>query len=305
MTSAPREREFLDAAAARGLRPAGDGFADRTLREVSSFFSRALFREETARRPGIFQRVDPRARLLGVLLFLASVSFARSLESLMLHAALVVLAVGLSRIRPSEFLVAGFLPALAFSVLMAAPAALNLFRDGSVVLPLWRIGEGRHLGPVALPAVIGVTREGALSAVTFLLRVLSSVSAALWLTLSTRWVDILRALRSLRLPPVFLQVIGMTVRYVHVLLRQSEEVHLGKKSRTVCRRDIGAEQAWAGSRLAHAWERSAHLMDEVHAAMAARGFTGGAKFPPGSCFGRPDWAFLAIVVVFCAGAHLV
>lgn len=305
MTLAPREREFLDAAAARGLRPAGDGFVDKTLREVSSFFSRTLFREETARRSGLVQALDPRARLLGALLFLGSVSFARSIGALLLHAALVALAVALARIRPSEFLVAGFLPALVFSGLMAAPATLNIFRDGSVVLPLLRIGEERHLGPIALPAVIGVTREGAFSALTFLLRVLSSTAAALWLTLSTRWVDILRALRSLRLPSLFLQVVGMTVRYVHILLRQSEEVHLGKKSRTVCRRDTAAERAWAGSRLANAWERSVHLMDEVHAAMAARGFIGAAKFPPGAGFRDADRAFLAIVVVSCAGAHLL
>jgi cobalt/nickel transport system permease protein len=152
--------------------------------------------------------------------------------------------------------------------------------------------------------VIGITREGLLTAATFLLRVLASVAAVLWLTLSTRWADLLRSLRFLRLPAIFLQVVGMTVRYTHALLRHSEEVHLGKKSRTVCRTRTASEQAWVGSRIARSWERSIQLMEEVSMAMAARGFTGDAKFPAGPWFGAPEWGLLVVVVVFCAGAHI-
>jgi len=305
MEDIDRERQFLDLADARGLRPPGNRHIERTLREISSFFSSAFFREEIARRPGLLQRVDPRARLLAVLGFLISLSFARRFPTLEAHAVWPLAAVALSRIRPREFLGAGFLFAVLFGALMAFPAALNLFYDGTVILPLLHLGHSRHIGPYRIPGQIGVTREGALTAATFLLRVLPSVAAVLWLTLSTRWTDLLRALRFLRLPPLFLQVGGMTVRYVHALLRQSEEMHLGKKSRSVCRLPVRAEQAWAGSRLAASWERSLHLMEEVGAAMKARGFTGEAKFPTEARFGGRDWGFIVVVMVFCFGAHLL
>jgi cobalt/nickel transport system permease protein len=303
MGESSRERRFLEEAASRGLLPAGRSHVEKTLRNLSSFFSRSLFREETARRPGILQGVDPRARLLATLLFLVSVSLARSIPALLAHALLPPAALALSRIRPAEFLGAGFLVAVVFSALMAAPATLNVFFDGTVVLPLFDRGREWRYGPYSLPAVIGVTREGLLTASTFLLRVLSSVAAVLWLTLSTRWTDLLRALRFLRLPSIFLQVTGMTVRYTHALLRQSEEVHLGKKSRTVCRARTSEERAWVGSRIARSWERSVHLMEEVSMAMAARGFTGEARFPAGRWFGAPEWLLIAAVVVFCGGAH--
>ena len=298
-----RERRFLEAAASRGLRPPGGTHVEKTLRELSSFFSRSLFREETARRPGLLQQVDPRARLLATLLFLASVSLARSIPGLIAHAFLPLAALALSRIRPAEFLGAGFLVAVVFSALMAAPATLNVFFDGTVILPLFDRGREWSYGPYSLPAVIGITREGLLTAATFLLRALSSVAAVLWLTLSTRWSDLLRALRFLRLPSIFLQVTGMTVRYTHALLRHSEEVHLGKKSRTVCRARTAAEQAWVGSRISRSWERSVHLMEEVSMAMAARGFTGEARYPAGPWFGAPEWLLIVAVVVFCGGAH--
>lgn len=302
---AAREQSFYEAARARGLRPVGKNHLDKTLREISAFFSRSLFREETARRNGLLQNVDPRARLLALLVYLASVSLARSIPALLFHAALPPLALAMSRIRLREFLGAGFLFALLFSALMAAPSTLNLFSGGTVVYPLLAPGAERSIGPYPVPEVIGVTRQGLLTAATFLLRVLSSTAAVLWLTLSTRWVDLVRALRFLRLPPVFLQAAGMTVRYIHAFLRQSEEIHMGKKSRSVCRGRIRADQAWAGSRIARSWEKSLHLMEEVAAAMNARGFTGKAKFPPSHWFGAPEWSFLAVVALSCIGGHLV
>lgn len=301
---APAERRFLETAAARGLRSPGRSHLDGALARIASFFDRALFREEAARRPGPLRNVDPRIRLAAVLLFLASVSLARSPGTLLAHAPLPAAALALSRVRLREFLGAGFLVALLFAVLMAAPAALNIFHDGTVILPLFRRTREWRFGPCVLPETIGITREGLLSAATFLLRVLPSAAAALWLTLSTRWTDLLRALRFLRLPPLVVQIAGMTVRYVHVLLRQAEETHLGKKSRTVCRGRIAAEQAWAGSRIAASWERSLRLAEEVGSAMTARGFTGEARIPPGARLRPRDRVFLGMVVIFCTGAHL-
>src|SRR3972149_4810368 len=72
MGESSREQRFLEMAESRGLRPAGRTYVEKTLRELSSFFTRSLFREETARRPGLLQRVDPRARLLAALFFLVS-----------------------------------------------------------------------------------------------------------------------------------------------------------------------------------------------------------------------------------------
>lgn len=305
MNGTARERQFFTLARTRGLRPVGSSYADKTLRQLAGFFSRSLLREETASRPGLLQGIDPRARLLATLVFLISISLARSIPVLLAHAALPLVATGMSRIRAKELLGAGFLLAVIFSVLIVAPATLNVITDGQVILPLLSREQEWRYGPYLLPRVIGVSREGLLTAATFLLRVLSSVAAVLWLTLSTRWVDVLRALRSLRLPPMFLQVAGMTVRYLHAFHRQSEEMHLGKKSRSVCRAPMASERAWVGSRIANAWERGLHLMEEVSDAMTARGFRGEARFPAGSRFRASDWGFLGAVVVLCAAAHVL
>lgn len=300
-----RERQFFETVQARRLRPARTAFLNRTLRRLAAVFAEAHLREQIARRPGAAQRMDPRARLLATLLFLVSTSLATSLPALAAHALLAAAAVVASRIRPREILGAGLLIALFFSTLMALPATLNLTSGGQVFLPILRFDAARQVGPYAIPASIGVSVEGLLTATTFLLRTLASVTAVLCLTLSTRWTALLASLRWFRLPAVFLHTAGMTVRYLHLLLRQSEEVHLGKKSRTICRRPLASDQMWVGSRIAAAWEKSLHLMTEVTDAMTARGFTGEFRVPAGRPLAITDWACVALVAALCGAAHFV
>lgn len=298
-----REAQFSAMVQARGLRSPRHGFLNRALRRLADFFAISLLREEIARRPGLVQQLHPRARLVAVLLVLLSVSLASSLSALSAHALLVAGFVCMARIRAREMLGAGLLVAVVFSVMMTLPATLNLASGGTVLVPILRLDGPWQLGPYVVPSVIGISGEGLRTAGTFLLRTLTSTAAVLCLALSTRWTDLLASLRSLRFPPLFVQTIGMTVRYLHLLLRQSEEVHLGKKSRTICRRPLASDQMWVGSRLAAAWEKSLHLMTDVTDAMTARGFTGDFRFAPGRALAAADWAFLVLAAVVCAAAH--
>jgi energy-coupling factor transporter transmembrane protein EcfT len=297
------QAEFLALARARGLRVPRDRFLDRGLRRLAAFAAAGQRRERTAARPHRLARVQPRARVLAVLGFLVSLSLAASLPALLAHALVPAALIPLVRIRAREVLAAGLLLAALSAALMAAPASLNLLQDGEVVLPLLARPEPWRLGPFAMPAVIGVSREGLLGLATLVVRVAASAAMVLWLSLSTRWTELLAALRSLTVPALVVQVGGMAVRYLHVLLGQAEELHLAKRSRTVCRRPLRAEQAWAGSRLGGLWLRGEHLMQEVGDAMTARGFTGDLRLPGGGRLSAADRLFLAAVAAACLGAH--
>jgi cobalt/nickel transport system permease protein len=303
MEGTASEAHFREMVCARGLRAPRHGFLNKTLHRLAVFFAASLLREEIARRPGLMQQLHPRARLVAILLVLISVSLASSLPALSAHALLAAGAVCLARIRARELLGAGLLVAAVFSLVLALPATLNLASGGRVLVPILRLGEPWQLGPYTVPSVVGISGEGLRTAGTFLLRTLTSTAAVLCLALCTRWTDLLASLRSLRLPALFVQTIGMTVRYLHLLLRQSEEIHLGKQSRTICRRPLASDQMWVGSRLAAAWEKSLHLMTDVSDAMTARGFTGDFRFAPGRAMDAADWAFLVMTAALCAGAQ--
>ncbi len=298
------EARFLALVRARRLRPPQDRFLARGVRRLVGFFADGALREVSAARPHRLQTLDPRARLLAVVVYLVSVSLATTLPVLLAHALVTAAVLAVSRIRLREVLRGGLLVAVGFSILMAAPATLNLVRDGQILVPLVIRSGAWHLGPLTVPAVIGVTREGLLTAATFCLRVLASVGMVLWLTLGTRWSDVLAGLSALGLPALVVQIAGMTVRYLHLLLRQSHEVHLGKRSRTVCRRPLVAEHAWVGSRIGMMWLQGLHLMQEVGDAMTARGFTGELPRPGRAGLAAADWLFLSLIVLACLGTRL-
>ena len=82
------------------------------------------------------------------------------------------------------------------------------------------------IGPYHIPDTIAVTRQGVLTAITFIGRVSASVSLAVLLTLTTLWSDLLQALRVLRVPRIFILILGMTYRYIILLVHTVYDIHV-------------------------------------------------------------------------------
>ena len=88
-----------------------------------------------------------------------------------------------------------------------------------------------------------VHSDGLRAAAIFVLRVGASVSLAILLILTTRWADILKSLRVLRVPTVFVIVLSMTYRYIFLLLHTANGMFLARKSRMVAHTS-GKEERW-------------------------------------------------------------
>ena len=76
------------------------------------------------------------------------------------------------------------------------------------------------------------------------------------------------------MPRVFGMVLTMAHRYLAVLLRAAEEIHLAKISRTISAGSMRNEQRWAAAGIGILFRRSHKLACEVHNAMASRGYDG-------------------------------
>ena len=107
-----------------------------------------------------------------------------------------------------------------------------------------------------------------------------SIQAAILLTSTTRFADLLLALGRLKLPPVFIAIIGLMWRYLFVLVEEVKRMERARSSRSasVHSRRSGGSLTWraqvtgkmAGSLLLRALERS----ERIYAAMLARGYDG-------------------------------
>ena len=106
---------------------------------------------------------------------------------------------------------------------------------------------------------------------------------------------LLNALRRLGMPRAFGMVLTMAHRYVALILRLAEEIHLAKISRTMCAGSVRSEQRWAAAGIGILFRRTHKLAGEVQNAMISRGYDGDlqVRFRPAistrdmACLGGP------------------
>jgi cobalt ECF transporter T component CbiQ len=178
------------------------------------------------------------------------------------------MAVGLA--AASRIGVGGFLKRVWLTVpvvvgVIALPATLNVVTRGTPVLVLTQ------------SPFVAVTREGLWVAGTLAARVGVALSFAVLLTLTTPWHELLRALRSLLVPRVFVLVLSTTYRYLELVLRSAREMLIARRSRTVGPGTSREARRYVGGAFGALFGRSMRLADEVQAAMVSRGFSGDVR----------------------------
>ena len=238
-------------------------YLERTLGELATGAATALHGERSAHRPGCLQRLDPRAKVVGLFALIVVTSFVHALAPLVgLYLLTIALAVA------SHLSVGALVRRVWLSVPVAVgaitlPAALNVVTPGREALVLW--GGHPH---------IAVTWPGLALAGLLTLRVGVAISLATLLTLTTPWNDLLRALRALFVPRLFISVLAMTYRYLTVLLQTAGEMFTARRSRTLGRATNAEGRSFVGRSIGTLFGKTLTLSEEVHAAMIARGFQG-------------------------------
>jgi cobalt/nickel transport system permease protein len=233
-----------------------NGFIERTLVDINHTLEQSLFAEQTARQLGLLQHLDPRLKIVATLLVLLAVSLSHSLIVIAaLYLLILVLALA-SRV-PLVFFIARvwvFIP----------------FFTGLVALPALFITPGPVLAH--LPFGLVITRTGCLTAGFLLLRVGTSVSMAVLLVLATPWNSVLKALGVLRVPAVVILILGMTYRYIHLLLNITNDMFLSRKSRLLRRMPTAEERRLLAATAGTLLGKSLQYSSEVYLAMQSRGF---------------------------------
>ena len=249
-------------------------FLDRSLRAVTGLMGQFLFAEIHSQRDGVLQKLDPRVKLLTLLAWVVLVSLLHSLPWILgLYGVSLGLAL-LSRIPLSFFLRRVWLVLPLFAGVIALPAMLNLFTPGEAAVVLFQVGKEYRWGPYRIPSAITLTWPGIQVALLLMTRVGTAMSFILLLTLTTPWANLLKALRSLRVPAIYVQTLGMTLRYLLLLGQIVQDMHLARKSRTLRSQKTRAEQRWVAGQMGMLFQRSLHLSTKVHRAMVARGYQG-------------------------------
>lgn len=268
-------------------------FVARSLSGMTGVLERALYSEEQARQPGLLQAADPRVKIAVILLLILTAALAHHLTTVGVVYGLALLLAFFSNLSLSGFVKRGWLGITLFSAAVFLPALFLLPGHPLVVL---------LEGP---PIRLAITDASLSSALLFVGRVGTSVSLALLLVSTTRWADLLRGMRRLHVPEVFLVVLGMTYRYIFLLLRAADSLLLARASRAVGATSGGEQRRWAGSAVGVLVKRSVKLSADVHLAMQARGFDGTVRTLDEYRTRDEDWLMLFLAALVAAGLILL
>jgi cobalt/nickel transport system permease protein len=253
------------------------GWLEQTLGGITTSIEHAIFTEQHARTDGWLQRRDPRAKLG---MFLALVLAASLTASVAVLAALYVAALAAARASRVPF--AFFVK----RVWLGIP-----FFAGIVVIPAIFMVPGPRLFDLAIgPLHLAPSAPGSAGAVLFVARVGVCVSLAVLLVMTTPWADILKSLRSLRVPQVFVLILSMTYRYIFLFLHTTNGILLARKSRVVARTTGGEQRRWISGTMGNLMSRAFKMSNDVYAAMLARGFSGEMRALTFYRMRSADWA---------------
>ena len=247
------------------------GFVERSVQSLAGTLDHARFCEDTAVAPGFLQRLDPRVKLCGLLaLILAAVSVRRLEVTL----AIWLLGMALARCSFISLRTLGtrtWAGVLAFTGIIALPAIF--LTPGEAVLPHWP-----------------VTWQGLLTALRLVARAETAATLAGLLVLTTPWTHVLKALRTLHVPAVLVIILGMTYRYILLLLRLAEDFFEARRSRMIRPLSRPDQRRMAGAAAGVLLNRSLQLSEDVYLAMQSRGFRGEAYTIHDFRMQRLDWA---------------
>jgi cobalt/nickel transport system permease protein len=199
------------------------------------------------------------------------------------------------------FILGRSLVALPFAVVAVT---LTFTRPGA---PLFQIPLGF--------STLTITDAGLLAFITVLVKSWLSVQAALLLTTTTHFTDLLYGLQGLRLPTLLVGILSFAYRYLFVLVDEAQRLLRARECRSaeLPGRRSGRSTFWqaavvgrmVGTLFLRAYERS----ERIYVAMLSRGYDGTLRARSARALSSTERGVLALGMATCAavvlGAYIV
>ncbi|MHB1461915.1 MAG: cobalt ECF transporter T component CbiQ [Armatimonadota bacterium] len=248
--------------------------------------------------------IEPRAKLVGIFGLIIVSTFIHSPGTLAVMMAMVLITT-LSIRLPAASLGRVWAGVPLFSLALILPAVTNLVTPGNDVLILVQFKHALHIGAWVSPNPVSITDAGLIVAGRFLLRTLICVTLCYLLIATTESSVLLNGLRRLGMPKAFGMVLTMSQRYLTVIIKAAEEIHLAKLSRTISTGTMKGEQRWVAAGMGMLFRRTHKLAQEVQNSMISRGYDGDLQVRRQSDIRTRDIAWMLAILLIGIGLLFV
>lgn len=223
-------------------------------------------------------------------MFIVLIILTKNIRILFYLYALCLLLAYISKIKLGFFLKRTWIFIPLFSLFIAIPALFSIFTPGKTLAILNIFG-----------VKLIITRQGFFGASLFVVRVITSVSFAVLLSITTKHFELLKVLRIFKVPQIFVMTVGMCYRYIFLFVEIVEHTYLAIKSRVGTKVHYKRGQHLVAWNIAFLWQRSYQLNEDVYKAMLSRGYRGESVALDDFKIKVEDWLWLCLVIIISAG----
>jgi cobalt ECF transporter T component CbiQ len=259
------------------------GYIERTIASLIAASERAAIAEQVAFSAGALQGVDPRVKVAGLFALIVVVAASRRLRVIAALFVVAAILAAASNVRMRRLAAWVWSPVLIFT--------------GAIALPAIFLTPGRAIG-----GGHAITEQGLRAAAFLIGRAETASTLSALLVLTTPWPWVLQALRIFRCPMIIVAILGMTYRYIFVILQTALEMFEARKSRTVGVLPPSERRRLASSAAGVLLSKSVQMSGEVHLAMRSRGFRGEIHLMQDFRARARDWFWLAGFGLMAAAA---
>ncbi|MFN7472123.1 MAG: cobalt ECF transporter T component CbiQ [Roseiflexaceae bacterium] len=256
-------------------------FIQRTIDALAETLERSLYAEQLAEGGGLLQRLDPRVKLVAMLGFIICAAASRNLPVVV---AIAVVALGLALVSriPFRSLMPVWIGMFIFSGLIAGPA-IFLTPGPSLATVPWLGWQ--------------VSSYGVRSATLLILRSEVSITFSVILVMTTPWIQVMKAMRVVGVPTMVVVILGMTYRYIFLMLQSASDMFEARQSRVIGTLSNADARRLASATVGVLLSKSFQLSNDVYLAMQSRGFRGEVYTLDEFRLGRNDYIAIPIALV--------
>ena len=262
------------------------GVIERSLSSFVDVLQHAFDAEEIAKKKGLLQKLDPRVKILAILPLIVIAALTRRLRVVIVLFGIAAAIALLSKVPLITLAKRVWLAVLTFTGFISVPALF--LTPGRAIYSLPLLGWS-------------VTAPGLRAAAYLIMRAETAATFCVVVVLCTPWSNVLKALRVLRMPVVLVVILGMTYRYIFLLLRTAHDMLESRKSRMVGQLDARELRKMTAASAGVLMSKTLQLSGDVYLAMRSRGFQGEVYVLDEFQTGWLDWMML---ILFTAIASL-
>lgn len=250
-----------------------NAFLRQTLAGISRVIQDEVLAERFAGRNGLIQGIDPRVKLVTVLLYMVYAGFTGRFITLAMLVVVSAVFVWSSKLNLVSYARRVWLILPVILLIISLPVTLNLFIHGHPALYVFK-GLDTNGWFIPVPSDIYFTKEGLTAAVKIAFRSGVSLSFIYVLIMTTRWSSVTRALTSLKIPGLFVSILDMTYRYIFVLAKTAIEIFEARLLRTVGKIKGRENRQFVSGSIGSLFIKSNYLSEEIYNSMLCRGYDG-------------------------------